>query len=128
MSIYLLIAGTYTPFCLTVLRGWSGWVLFGAIWFLAICGIILKAFYTGKHELLSTGLYIVMGWMVILFIKPVYLYMSVTGFTFLICGGCLYTIGAFFYIKDKVPYYHSIWHVFVLAASVFHFFAVLSLL
>jgi hemolysin III len=128
MSIFLLIAGTYTPFCLTVLRGWIGWVLFGMVWLCAIGGIVLKAFHTGKKEILSTILYILMGWMVIFFIKPVYLYMSGMGFTFLIAGGIFYTFGAFFFVRDKIPYNHSIWHLFVLGGSVFHFFAVLSLL
>jgi hemolysin III len=128
MSIFLLIAGTYTPFCLTVLRGWTGWVLFGIIWGAAIGGILLKVFHTGKKEFLSTLMYILMGWMVVLFIKPVYLSMSAMGFAYLIAGGCLYTLGAFFFIKDKIPYYHSIWHLFVLGGSICHFFAVLTLL
>ena len=97
MSIFLLIAGTYTPFCLTVLRGWIGWVLFGMVWLCAIGGIVLKAFHTGKKEILSTILYILMGWMVIFFIKPVYMYMSGMGFTFLVVGGIFYTLGAFFF-------------------------------
>jgi len=128
MSIFLLIAGTYTPFCLTVLRGWIGWVLFGVVWSCAIGGIVLKAFHTGKKEILSTILYILMGWMVVFFIMPVYLYMSGIGFAFLIVGGILYTLGAFFFVRDKIPFYHSIWHLFVLGGSIFHFFAVLSLL
>ena len=128
MSIFLLIAGTYTPFCLTVLRGWIGWVLFGMVWLCAIGGIVLKAFHTGKKEILSTILYILMGWMVIFFIKPVYMYMSGMGFTFLVVGGIFYTLGAFFFVQDKLPYNHSIWHLFVLGGSIFHFFAVLSLL
>lgn len=128
MSIFLLIAGTYTPFCLTALRSWIGWVLFGVVWSCAIGGIVLKAFHTGKKEILSTILYILMGWMVIFFIKPVYLYMSGIGFTFLIAGGILYTLGAFFFVRDKIPFNHSIWHLFVLGGSIFHFFAVLSLL
>lgn len=128
MSIFLLIAGTYTPFCLTALRGWLGWTIFGIVWFCAVLGIVLKAFYTGKGEKISTFLYLIMGWIIIFFIKPVYLTMSVEGFSFLVIGGACYTIGAFFFIKDKIPYFHSIWHLFVLAGSIFHFFAVLSLL
>lgn len=128
MSIFLLIAGTYTPFCLTALRGWTGWVLFGIVWLCAITGIVLKAFHTGKKEFLSTILYILMGWIVVFFIKPVYLHMSGTGFSFLIAGGCCYTLGALFFIKDRIPYFHSVWHLFVLAGSICHFFAVLSLL
>jgi len=128
MSIFLLIAGTYTPFCLTALRGWIGWTLFGIVWACAIAGIVAKAFHTGKGELLSTILYIVMGWVVIFFIKPVYAYMSPEGFTFLLIGGAFYTLGAYFFIKDKTRYFHSIWHLFVLGGSIFHYFAVVSLL
>jgi hemolysin III len=128
MAIFLLIAGTYTPFCLTILRGWLGWTVFGVVWFCAITGIVLKIFYTGRGELISTLLYIAMGWIVVLFIKPVYAYMSPAGFVFLLAGGAFYTVGAFFFIKDKISYYHSIWHLFVLAGSIFHFFAVLTLL
>jgi hemolysin III len=128
MSIFLLIAGTYTPFCLTVLRGWTGWVLFGIIWGAAIGGILLKVFQTGKKEFLSTLLYVLMGWMVVLVIKPVYISMSAMGFAYLIAGGCLYTLGAFFFVRDQIPYYHSIWHLFVLGGSICHFFAVLTLL
>jgi hemolysin III len=128
MSIFLLIAGTYTPFCLTVLRGWLGWTLFGIVWACAIGGILLKAFYTGKGELISTLLYILMGWIVVFVIKPVYAYMSAEGFSFLVIGGAFYTLGAFFFLKDKIPYNHSIWHLFVLGGSIFHFFAVISLL
>jgi hemolysin III len=128
MSIFLLIAGTYTPFCLTALNGWLGWTLFGIVWSCAVGGIVHKAFYTGKAELISTVLYIIMGWIVVFFIKPVYQYMSFEGFSFLLIGGALYTLGAFFFIKDRIPYYHSIWHLFVLGGSIFHVFAVLTLL
>ena len=128
MSIFLLIAGTYTPFCLTTLRGWLGWTIFGIVWGCAIGGIILKAFHTGKGALISTILYIIMGWIIIFFIRPVYETMSTEGFSFLLLGGAFYTLGAFFFIREKIPYNHSIWHLFVLAGSTFHFFAVLSLL
>jgi hemolysin III len=128
MSIFLLIAGTYTPFCLTVLNEWLGWTLFGIVWTCAIAGILLKAFYTGRGELISTLLYILMGWIVVFVIKPVYAYMSFEGFTLLVVGGASYTLGAFFFLRDKVPYNHSVWHLFVLGGSIFHFFAVMSLL
>lgn len=128
MAIFLLIAGTYTPFCLTILRGWLGWTVFGVVWLCTIIGIVLKIFFTGKGELISTLLYIALGWIVVLFIKPVYVNMSSAGFAFLLAGGGFYTVGAFFFIKDKISYYHSIWHLFVLGGSVFHFFAVLTLL
>lgn len=128
MSIFLLIAGTYTPFCLTALNGWLGWTLFGIVWFCAFAGIAIKAFYEVKAELLSTALYIVMGWMVVFFIKPVYDYMTFQGFLFLLVGGVFYTLGTFFFVKDKIPFNHSIWHLFVLGGSISHFFAVLTLL
>jgi hemolysin III len=128
MSIFLLIAGTYTPFCLTVLRGWLGWTIFGIVWGCAIGGIVVKAFLTGKGELISTMLYIMMGWIIIFFIKPVYNYMTLQGFLFLVIGGAFYTLGAFFFVKEKIPFNHSIWHLFVIGGSTFHFFAVMSLL
>lgn len=128
IAIYVLIAGTYTPFCLTVLRGWVGWTLLSAVWFFAIAGVIVKAFSTGRNELLSTFLYLSMGWMVILAIQPIYQNMSSSGFILLIGGGCCYSLGAFFFLKDSIKYYHSIWHLFVMGGSVLHFFAVLSLL
>lgn len=127
MSIFLLIAGTYTPFCLTVLDGWIGWTVFGVVWGCAITGIVLKAFYTGKYERLSTFLYIVMGWMILPAIKPLYDAVSAEVFLFLIGGGVCYTIGTYFFVKDAKRYYHSIWHVFVLSGTVLHFFSVLLL-
>jgi len=128
MSIFLLIAGTYTPFCLTILNGWAGWTIFGTVWFCAVAGIVLKAFYTGKGEIISTILYVMMGWMVVFFIKPVYDFMPMDGFVFLLTGGVFYTLGVFFFVKDNVKHSHMIWHVFVLAGSTFHFFSVMTLL
>jgi hemolysin III len=129
MSIFLLIAGTYTPFCLTVLSGWIGWTIFGITWTCAICGIVLKAFHTGKHERLSTFLYVIMGWLIAPAIKPLYDAVNFKTFAFLMLGGFFYTAGTYFFLKDtKNPYYHSIWHLFVLAGSVSHFFSVFYLL
>jgi hemolysin III len=128
MAIYLLIAGTYTPFCLTALNNWIGWTLFGVVWGSAILGIIVKVFYTGKGELLSTILYVVMGWVAIFAIKPLYESVSLTTFILLMTGGVFYTAGTYFFTKDRIKYFHSIWHLFVLAGSIFHFFAVLNLL
>ncbi len=128
MAIFLLIAGTYTPFCLTVLNGWVGWTLFGVVWACAIAGIILKVFSTGRHEVLSTALYVAMGWVVLLFIKPLYSATPLESFILLIAGGAFYSIGVFFFAKDKVKYFHGIWHMFVLTGSVLHFFSVLTLL
>ena len=128
MAIFLLIAATYTPFCLTVLNGWIGWSLFGVVWAFALGGIVLKVFATGRYEGLSTALYVAMGWVVILFIKPVYSATPMEGFVFLMIGGAFYSIGVFFFVKDKARYFHGIWHLFVIGGSFFHFFAVLSLL
>ena len=128
MAIFILIAGTYTPFCLTVLNGWIGWSLFGVIWGCAAAGIILKVFSTGKYEMLSTALYVTMGWIALVFIKPLFSSTPIESFTLLISGGAFYSIGVIFFVKDKVKYFHGIWHLFVLAGSTFHFFAVLTLL
>lgn len=128
MSIFLLIAGTYTPFCLTILRGPLGWTIFGIVWGSTIIGIVLKAFLTGKKDKLSTALYIVMGWLIVIAIKKMYLSMTLSGFVFLVVGGVLYTVGALFYSWDKLKFNHGIWHLFVIGGSVCHFFSVMSLL
>lgn len=128
ISIYLLIAGTYTPFCLTALRGWVGWTVFGIVWTCAIIGAVIKAISIGSKVRLSTILYVMMGWVILIAIKPLYEAMTFNGFMFLIAGGVSYTLGTFFFLRDQVKYNHSVWHVFVLGGSVLHFFAVLSLL
>jgi hemolysin III len=128
ISIYLLIAGTYTPFCLTALRGWIGWTVLGVVWSCAILGAVLKAISVGKRIKLSTVLYILMGWVILVAIQPLYKAMPFNGFLFLIAGGISYTIGTIFFIRNQVKYNHSVWHVFGLGGSVLHFFAVLSLL
>lgn len=127
MAIFLLIAGTYTPFCLTVLEGWWGWAMLIAVWVFAIIGIILKSLFTGRFEWISVSMYILTGWMVILAIKPIYEFLSAESFILLVCGGLCYTIGTVFYVKSRIPYFHSIWHLWVLAGSVTHFFCILSL-
>lgn len=128
ISIYLLIAGTYTPFCLTALRGWIGWTVLGVVWSCAILGAVLKAISVGKRIKLSTVLYILMGWVILVAIQPLYKAMPFNGFLFLVAGGISYTIGTIFFIRNQVKYNHSVWHLFVLGGSVLHFFAVLSLL
>lgn len=128
MAIYLLIAGTYTPFCLVALPGWIGWTIFGIVWACAGFGVVMKSFYTGKKQLLSTIAYIIMGWIILLAIRPLYISISLQSFTLLILGGIAYTLGTFFFTKDRYRYFHSIWHLFVMAGSIFHFFSVLSLL
>lgn len=129
MSIFLLIAGTYTPFCLVALPGWIGWTIFGITWACAITGIVFKAFYTGAHERVSTFLYIAMGWLIVPAIWELYNSITTETFTWLITGGLFYTAGTYFFVNDlQNRFYHSIWHLFVLAGSISHFFAVLNLL
>ncbi|MBD1381601.1 PAQR family membrane homeostasis protein TrhA [Metabacillus arenae] len=124
-AIYVLIAGTYTPFLLGPLRGSFGWTLLGIIWGLAIIGIIFKIFYVKKFIILSTVLYVLMGWLVLVAVKPLYEHLSFDGFFLLFIGGLFYTIGSIFYVWRKIPYHHAIWHGFVLAGSAFMFFCIL---
>lgn len=127
-AIYLLIAGTYTPFTFLIIRGWQGWFLFGIIWTLAITGILFKVFFTGRFTLLSTLLYILMGWIVVLFIKSVIKFMPHNGLILLVIGGLSYTLGAVFYVFKWFKFHHAVWHLFVLGGSILHFFAILSIL
>lgn len=127
MAIFLLIAGTYTPFCLTALDGWLRWTMLGTVWGFAVLGIVLKSVFTGKFEWLSVSIYILTGWMVIVAIKPIYEFLSFEGFALLVAGGLAYTIGTIFYVNPRIRYNHSIWHLWVLAGSVLHFFSILSL-
>ncbi|MCC9295945.1 hemolysin III family protein [Clostridium sp. WLY-B-L2] len=124
-SIYLLIAGTYTPFTLTILRSSVGWVIFGIIWALAILGIIMKIFWVGKYEIASTLLYIFMGWIIIFAMKKLLILLSPMGIALLVAGGIIYTAGAFLYMMNKIPYNHAIWHIFVIGGSACHFFCIL---
>ncbi|MBK3495116.1 hemolysin III family protein [Viridibacillus sp. YIM B01967] len=124
-SIYILIAGTYTPFLLIALKGALGWALFGVIWALALLGILFKCFFIHRFEFVSVIFYILMGWLIIIAIKPLYTHITGAGFSLLLSGGILYTIGAFFYACRKIPYNHAIWHLFVIAGSAMMFFCVL---
>jgi hemolysin III len=127
-AIFALIAGTYTPFTLVSLQkdvyGNWGWSLFGLIWGLALVGIVFKLFYTGRFKGLSTAIYLAMGWLVLLAIKPIW--QAVDGFslTMLFAGGMAYTLGAGFYMAKRIPYSHVIWHLFVIIGSACHFIAV----
>ena len=127
MAIFLLIAGTYTPYCLSAMNGWLGWTLLGIVWACAIGGILMKCFYTGKYEWVSLIFYILSGWMAIFAIKPIYETLSTLGFVFLIVGGLAYTIGTYFYMNERIRFNHSIWHLWVMAGSAFHFFSILTL-
>lgn len=123
-SIFLLIAGTYTPFTLVTLNGKWGWTLFGLVWGLAVAGIITE-FATGqKYKKVSLVLYIGMGWLILIAIKPLIDTIPVGGMTLLVCGGLCYTLGVIFYIWKSLAGNHAIWHLFVLAGSTLHFFAV----
>lgn len=124
-AIYLLIAGTYTPFVLVPLRGALGWTIFGIVWGLAILGVVFKVFFVQKFVVLSTILYVLMGWFIIIGIKPLYGALGGEGFTLLLAGGIAYTIGAVFYVLQKIPYFHAIWHVFVLIGSSLMYFCIL---
>lgn len=125
-AIYLLIAGTYTPFTLIGLRDSIGWWLFGIIWALALSGIIFKLFYTGRFKLVSTLIYIAMGWLVILAAKPVMHALDTWTFGWLLGGGIAYTLGTFFYHRPKMRYSHAVWHMFVIAGSACHYVAVMA--
>ncbi|KIL38769.1 hemolysin D [Gordoniibacillus kamchatkensis] len=126
-SIYLFIAGTYTPVLLTVIRGATGWVLFGVVWGTAALGLVFKAFLTKKFLFTSTLLYIAMGWLIVFAWRPLLLHASTDELVFLLVGGVLYTVGTVFYVWRGFKYHHAVWHLFVLGGSVFHFFAVLSI-
>ena len=102
--------------------------MLGTVWLLAVSGIVLKSLFTGRFEWILISMYVLTGWMVILAIKPIYEFLSMEGFIFLVSGGLAYTIGTIFYVKSEIRYFHSIWHLWVLAGSTLHFFAVLSLL
>ena len=125
IAIYLLIAGTYTPFLLVNLRGPWGWSLFALVWGIAVTGIILKVSPLGHKRGLSLTLYLILGWIILIAIKPLLGYLDPAGFRLLIAGGLAYTGGVIFYSWQRLPYNHAIWHLFVLAGSCFHFFAVL---
>lgn len=123
-AIYLLIAGTYTPFTLVPLHGVLGWTIFGLVWGFAVIGIALKVFYTGRFKILSTLCYLGMGWFIVFAIKPLIDTVPALGMTWLLVGGLFYTLGSVFYLWKGLPYNHAIWHLFVLAGSISHFIAV----
>lgn len=125
-AIYLLIAGTYTPFTLVSLRGGWGWSLFGVIWALAVAGVVFKIFFIGRFHRLSTAIYILMGWLVIIAVVPMLRELSTVTLAWLLAGGLSYTGGTAFYHAKKLPYAHAVWHVFVLIGSLCHVMAVAS--
>ncbi len=124
-TIFFLIAGTYTPITISILRGWIGWVLFGVVWGAAIIGIILNSIDLEKFRKPSVVCYIAMGWVIIFAVKPLMDAMNSTSLWLLIGGGVFYTVGVIFYAIKKVRYFHSIWHIFTLLGSVCHYFSIL---
>jgi len=124
-AIFLLIAGTYTPFVLVNLRGGWGWSLFGVVWGLALAGIVFQVFFVSRFRLLQTLIYLLMGWLVVIAVKPLLTRVALPGLLWLLAGGLSYTVGALFYLWKKLPYHHAVWHLFVLAGGVCHYFAIL---
>lgn len=123
-TIYILIAGTYTPFTLITLEGTTGWVIFAASWSMAVCGVAIKLFFTGRFDVLSTMMYVFMGWIIIFAFEPLVARIEPAGLYWLIGGGLSYTIGAIIYSIKKIPLNHAIFHLFVLGGSLCHFVAV----
>lgn len=124
-AIFLLIAGTYTPFVLTTIRGALGWSMFGIIWALAIAGIVIRSIYLTRFRKLMVGIYLAMGWMFLMAIVPMVRNLPASSTLFLFLGAGCYSVGVIFYAWRKLKYGHGIWHLFVLAGSIMHFFSVL---
>jgi hemolysin III len=124
-AIFLLIAGTYTPFTLVTLRGPLGWALFGVVWGLALFGVAFQTTLLRRHVAISLSLYIGMGWAVVVAAQPMLAALPLPGIGLLLAGGLAYTLGVIFYVWHRLPYHHAIWHLFVLAGSILHFFAIL---
>jgi hemolysin III len=125
-AIYLLIAGSYTPFTLNGLRGGWGWSLFGVVWTLAVAGTVFKLFFTGRFPRLSTATYIAMGWLAVIAIVPMVQRLPAETLGWMVAGGVIYTAGTVFYHNRRIRYAHAIWHVFVIGGSACHFAAVLT--
>lgn len=123
-AIYILIAGTYTPFTLVTLQGTVGWTVFGISWSMAVVGIVLKLFFTGRYSLISTLLYVAMGWIIVFAIKPLIDTLPAEGLYWLVAGGVAYTLGAILYSINAIKFNHAIFHIFVLIGSACHFIAV----
>ncbi|MFA5844204.1 MAG: hemolysin III family protein [Coriobacteriia bacterium] len=124
-SIYMLIAGTYTPFTLVTLRGVWGWSLFGTVWGLALVGVLLEGFWVWRPKWVSALVYLGMGWLVVVAIRPLVATLPRAGVAWLVAGGLAYTLGTVFYVMKRVPYMHAVWHLWVLAGSACHVVAVL---
>jgi hemolysin III len=124
-AIYLLIAGTYTPFALITIGGVSGWYIFGVAWGLAALGMLYEIFFCGRFAFISILLYLCMGWLVLVVIRPVLAHLPLGGVLWLLAGGLAYTVGVVFFVWKSLPHHHAIWHLFVMGGSACHFFAVM---
>ena len=127
-SIYVLIAGTYTPFLIISIQGTLGWTVLAIVWALAIIGVLWKIFFIGKFEVIATMAYVLMGWMCVVLFGEMLAKVPPAGVVLLIVGGLVYTAGVIFYAWEKLPYNHAIWHLFVLGGSIFHYFSIVTLL
>ncbi|MEJ2344471.1 MAG: hemolysin III family protein [Gammaproteobacteria bacterium] len=123
-AIFLLIAGTYTPFTLVTLRGGWGWVLFGLVWGLALLGVVLETFVKRRIRWFSITLYLGLGWLVLIAIKPLLAAVATGGLILLLAGGLCYSLGVIFYVRRRMAYHHAVWHLFVMAGSALHFFSI----
>ncbi len=128
VCIYLLIAGSYTPIAVLGLKGWWGWALLSFAWSFAVIGIAMKVLIKRRYHFVETMLYLLMGWAAMVVIVPLYTSLPSLGFALLVAGGVAYSLGVIFYLSHRLPYHHAIWHLFVMAGSACHFFAVLVLL
>lgn len=124
IGIHLLIAGTYTPYCILVLRDGWGWPILGIVWGLAFVGIVLESIFGPRYVLPTTLLYLAEGWVILLDLRGLFLSLPLAGFAWLLVGGLLYTLGAYFFLRERIPYNHEIWHFFVLGAASCHFVSV----
>lgn len=127
-SIYVLIAGTYTPFLIISIQGTLGWTVLAIVWALAIVGVAWKIFFIGKFEIIATIAYVLMGWMCVVLFKEMLAKVPPAGLIMLVTGGIVYTAGVIFYAWERIPYNHAIWHLFVLGGSICHYFAIVTLL
>lgn len=128
ISIYVMIACSYTPICIAVVGGWIGWVTFGLLWAVVIAGTVYKIVAMGKYPRLSLALYLVMGWSIVFIAKPVFESLSVLSMSLIFAEGLLYTAGTYFFTKDSKPHFHAIWHVFVLLGAIAHWSAILTIM
>lgn len=125
IGIYLLIAGTYTPYCLVTLRDGQGFLIFSVVWGIALCGIVFKSIWGARYSAASTALYLISGWIIVLDFRALMERLPGAGFGWLMSGGLLYSVGVIFFANPRIPFHHEIWHLFVLAAAACHYVSIL---